>query len=138
MNASQPIPTSLKVVAALFILTGISSLIEILVSLQHHRISLNFGILGLFIGPGLLRCSPTWRAWALACTWIALAGIPLAGLIFLLAPGPLHFRLFGQDVGDAPKVAGVALLIPAFLIALWQYRVLTRPDVHALFRPPAA
>jgi hypothetical protein len=138
MNAMRPIPTSLKVVAALFILCGVFSLIEIIVSLMNHRISFNFNVLGLFIGAGLLRCSPTWRGWALAFTWLALVGVPLFGLIFLAAPGPLDFRLFGQDMGKVPKAAWFALAVPAFLIAVWQYRVLTRPDVRTLFRVPTA
>jgi len=138
MNATQSIPTSLKVVAALFILGGILSLIEIIVSLMNHRISFNFNVLGLFIGAGLLRCSPTWRGWALAFTWLALIGVPLVGLIFLAAPGPLDFRFFGQDMGQVPKSAWFALAVPAFLIAVWQYRVLTRPEVRTLFGLPTA
>jgi hypothetical protein len=136
MHDTQSIPTSLKVVAALFILSGISSLIEIIVSLLHGHISINFGVLGLFIGAGLLRLNPTWRTWALVFTWIALVGAPLVGLIFLIVPGSLDFELFGQPVGHAPKAAGVAVAVVVFLVALWQSRVLTRPGVRALFRPP--
>ena len=135
---NQSIPTSLKVVAALFILGGMISLIEIIVSLMNHRISLNFNVMCVFIGAGLLRCSPTWRGWALAFTWLALLGVPLIGLFFLAAPGPLDFRLFGQNIGQVPKAAWFAVAVPAFLTALWQYRVLTRPDVRTLFGVPTA
>jgi cytochrome c oxidase subunit IV len=138
MNDTHPIPTSLKVGATLFILSGISSLLEIIMSLLHGHISLNFGVLSLVIGAGLLRLSPTCRTWALVFTWIAVVGAPLVGLIFLIVPGPLDFALFGQPVGQAPKAAGVAVAGVVFLVALWQYRVLTRPDVRALFRPPTA
>ena len=138
MNDPPSIPTSLKVVAALFILSGMSSLIEIVVSLSHGHISINLGVLGLFIGAGLLRLSPTWRTWALVFTWIALVGAPLVGLIFLIVPGPVDVELFGQPVGQAPKAAGVAVAGVVFLVAVWQDRVLTRPEVRALFRPPTA
>jgi hypothetical protein len=138
MNAAQPIPTSLKVVAALFIVAGISSLIEIIVSLFHNRISINLGVLNLFIGVGLLRLSPTWRMWALVFTWLALVGVPLVGLYFLTSPDPLDFSFFGQKVAQVPKAAGVALAVASFSITLWQYRVLTRPDIRALFRLSAA
>lgn len=138
MSDSQPIPTSLKVVAALFIVSGISSVIEIIVSLLDGRLSFNFGVLGLFIGAGLRRLNPTWRIWALVFTWFALVGTPLIGLIFLIIPGPLDFTLFGLKVGHAPKAAGVVAAVVFFLIAVWQYRVLTRPDVRALFRLPSA
>ena len=58
---SQQIPTSLKVVAALFILSGVSSVIDIFVSMAYGNINFNFGVLGLFIGFGLLRAQPLHR-----------------------------------------------------------------------------
>jgi cytochrome c oxidase subunit IV len=136
MNDTQPIPTSLKVVAALFILSGISSLIEIIVSLLNGQLSLNFGVLGLFIGRGLLRLGPTSRTWALVFTWFALVITPVAALIFLNNAGPLDFKLFGINLGQVPQAAGVIAAVAFFLVVLWQYRVLTRPDIRALFRVP--
>ncbi len=135
MKDVRHIPTSLRVVAGLFFLSGISCLIEIFVSLLYGRFSVNFGVLALFVGPGLLRLSPLWRTWALVFTWIALVGAPLVGLIFLIVPGPLDFTLFGQPVGQTPNMVGVAFVVVIFLVAVWQYRVLTRPDIRSLFRP---
>jgi hypothetical protein len=40
-------------------------------------------------------------------------------------------------VGHVPKAAGVMAAVVFFLVALWQYRVLTRPNVRALFRLPS-
>ena len=125
--------TALKVVAVLFILSGISSLIGVIVALTQSRLSINFGVLGLFIGPGLLRLSPAWRTWALVFTWLALVGAPLGVLLFLATPGSLDFKLFGQTVGQLSKTVAVGLAAVTFLIALWQYWVLTRPDVRELF-----
>jgi hypothetical protein len=70
--------------------------------------------------------------------WIALIGAPIVALAFLAIPGPIDFQLFGQKVGEAPKAFGVAFAVVVFLIALWQFRVLTRPDVRELFRRPVA
>jgi hypothetical protein len=74
----------------------------------------------------------------LVFTWFALVVTPLFVLIILSDPGPLDFTLFGQKVGQVPKAVGLIAALVFFLIALWQYRVLTRADVGALFRLPSA
>jgi hypothetical protein len=138
MDNATPIPTSLKVVAVLFLLSGIFSLIEVIVSLMHGHFNLNFGILGLFIGPGLLRLSRGWRTCALVFLWITMIGLPMVALLFLVTSGPLDFTLFGQKVGDASKGLGILVAALLFALAVWQYRVLTRPDVRRLFGVPGA
>ena len=138
MSDTQRIPTSLKVVAALFIIGGISSLIGIIVSLLQGQLSLDFGILGLFIGLGLRRLSRTWRTWALVFTWMTLVVTPVGLLLFINSSGPLDFTLFGIKIGHVPKGAGIVGAVMFFLITVWQYRVLTRPDVRALFGLPPA
>jgi hypothetical protein len=138
MDNSKPIPTSLKIVAALFLLGGICSAIEVLVSLLHGHISINFGVLGLFIGPGLLRLSPGWRTCALVFLWLGMIVVPIAAVLFMTASGPAEFTLFGQKVGPAPKGLGVVIAALAFGLAVWQYRVLTRPDVRRLFGVPGS
>jgi hypothetical protein len=133
MDNTTPIPTSLKVVAFLFILSGIFSLIEVIVSLMHSHLNINFGVLGLFIGPGLLRLSRGWRTCALVFLWIAMIGIPIVAILFMAAAESLDFTLFGQKVGHASKELGIVLAALVFALAVWQYRVLTRPDVRRLF-----
>jgi hypothetical protein len=134
----ENLPASLIVVAVLFIIGGACSVIEVLVSLMHNHIDINFGVLGLFIGPGLLRLSRGWRTCALVFIWIALIGLPLIALLFLVAPGPLDFNVFGQKVGHAPKTFGLIIAGVVFAVALWEYHVLTRPDVRRLFDLPDA
>ena len=133
MDENRQIPTSLKVVAILFILGGISAVIEVLVSLAHSHLNINFGVLGLFIGPGLLALRPGWRTCALVFLWIAMIGIPIIAIVMLGHSGPLDFKVLGQNVGHASKELGLAIAVILFLLALWQYRVLTRPDVRRLF-----
>ena len=134
----EPIPTSLKIVAWLFILTGVFAVIEIIVSLLHAHVNINLGVLGLFIGPGLLRVSRGWRTCALVFIWIALIGVPVFAVIALTVRGPLTLNLFGQPVGHASKEFGLLVAAVLFLLALWEYRVLTRPDVRKLFRMTSA
>lgn len=133
MEETKPIPTSLKIVAILFIVGGIFAVIEVIVSLMNNRISINFGVLGLFIGPGLLRLRRGWRTCALVFIWIALIGVPIIALLFLVVQGPLDFKIFGQPVGHVSKGFGFIAAAIVFAVVFWEYRVLTRPDVRELF-----
>jgi len=133
MGENRRIPVSLTVVAVLFILGGIHAVIEVLVSLAHGEININFGVLGLFIGPGLLALRRGWRTCALVFLWIAMIGIPIVAILMLGHPGPLDFNVFGQKVGHAAKELGLVIAVMLFLLSFWQYRVLTRRDVRLLF-----
>ncbi|MHC4214426.1 MAG: hypothetical protein ACYSWP_13760 [Planctomycetota bacterium] len=133
MDENRQIPTSLVVLAILYILGGICAVLEIIVSLAHSHININFGVLGLFIGPGLLRLKRGWRTCALVFIWIALIFLPIFTIFMLSHSGPLDFKVFGQKVGHIPKEVGLVISVLLFLFSLWQYRVLTRPDVRRLF-----
>ena len=134
MDKNRQLPISLKIVAILFILGGIFAVIEVIVSLFYDRFSINFGVLGLFIGPGLLALRPGWRTCALVFLWIAMIALPIIAIFMLANSGPLDFLVFGQKVGHAPTWLGISAAAILFLLSVWQYRVLTRPDVRAIFR----
>jgi cytochrome c oxidase subunit IV len=138
MHNTTPIPTSLRVVALLFILVGVSSLIDVIGSLFQGTLKIHFGVLALFIGPGLLRLSQGWRTCALVFLWIAMIGAPIIAILLMTASGPLDFKLFGQRVGHGSKELGILLAGLMFVLAVWQARVLTRPDVRRLFGVPGA
>lgn len=131
MNENEN-PTALRVVAGLFVFSGVCAVIEVVVSLFHSHLNLNLGVLSLWIGPGLLRHNRTWRTWALVFLWFALIGLPVFCLL-ALGRGALDFKFFGVPVGQIPTAVGFAFAIPIFLLTLWQYRVLTRPDIKYLF-----
>ena len=133
MDSSREAPTALKVVAGLFILGGICAVIEMIVGLFHSRLTINFGVLGLFIGPGLLRFSRGWRICALVFLWLPLIGLPIFVLLLLARFRPLDFDVFGVKVGEVSPVVGLVTATLFFLLALWEYRVPTRPDVRRLF-----
>lgn len=133
MNENGKIPVSLKIVAVLFILGGVSAAIEIVVSLMHGRVNINFGVLGLFIGPGLLALKRGWRTCGLVFLWIGMIFAPIIGVLMLIQSGPVYFHLFGQRAGDTSKAIGLIVVVAVFLLCFWQYRVLTRPDVRRLF-----
>src|SRR5688572_7526970 len=107
MDNTTRIPTALKVVALLFILSGIASLVDVVVSLTIDRLSINFGVLGLWIGPGLLCLSRGWRTCALVFLWIAMICVPMIAILFMNASGPIDFKLFGEKVGHVSKGFGL-------------------------------
>ena len=133
MNDYRKIPLSLKIVAILFILGGITATIEMLVALTHNRISFNFGVLGFFIGPGLLALRPGWRTCALVFIWIGLIIAPLFILLMLGHSGAVDFKVLGAKIGHVPRGIALMMAIIEFLICFWQYRVLTHPDIRVLF-----
>jgi hypothetical protein len=130
---SRQIPTALYVVAILFIVGGVASAIEVINSLLHDHVNINIGVLGLFIGPGLLRLNRGWRTCALVFIWIGLIMVPVVSLVFLLHDGQVEFNLFGQQVGHVSSLFALLMLAAFFAFMLWEYRVLTRSDVRFLF-----
>lgn len=142
MNRGK-LPVSLIVVAVLFIICGVLSVIAVLGALMADRLSINLGVLGLFIGWGLLRLKRGWRTCALVYIWITLICVPLIGVMFIFVDGPLVIRMNGQKIGNVPKAVGLVLAAIIFAITYWEYRVLGRPDIQRLFgigelQPPDA
>ena len=124
---------ALKVVAVLFIVSGVFAVLEIWLSLTHNQLNLNFGVLGIFIGLGLLRFRRGWRTCALVFIWLALIIIPVFGFMVIGGARPIHLKLFGQQMGYASPIFAFFVATVLFALAAWQYRVLTRPDVVQLF-----
>jgi len=125
-------PQSLRIVAGLFILSGIITAIEIAFSLAHGHLNLNLGILSLWIGPGLLRHDRDWRNWAIIFLWIGMICIP-AILIFGCIHGNPQIELFGTPASKSWNIPIFIYLAASFILDIWQYRVLTRPEIKALF-----
>ena len=127
-------PMALRIVAGLFVLQGLLTAVDVVLKLFHDHLDLNLMLLCLWIGPGLLRHSPTWRKWALAFLWLGFFALSLLILLALLRP-PLDFKIFGFPAGPVPPVLTLLFLLAMFLLTLWQYRILIRPDIHGLFAP---
>ena len=108
-------------------------MIEVVVALTQNRISINSGVLGVFVGPGLLRLRRGWRTCALVFLWIGLIIMPVIFLLGLLGTIPAYFEVFGTKLARIPSWWVSVGSIPFFLLVFWEYRVLTRPDVRRLF-----
>jgi hypothetical protein len=142
MEQNKPIPTSLKVVAALFMFWGLCTAIEMIVSLVRGQIAFKLEVLYLFIGHGLLNFRRVARNWALFILWGAMIVFSLGASLVLLGANPtggaFHFRLFDQVICEVSRAFAFTHLAVFFLLAVWQYRVLNRTEVSTLFEVHAS
>lgn len=131
----RPMPQSLKIVACLFIVLGVSYVADMLIGLFQSTVRLDAGVIALPIGYGLLRLRPRALPWALLCTWVGLAGSLVGVLVLPFVPLHVHFQVFGATVGEIPRGLAAALCAAFFALSFWQYRVLTAAPVRRLFDP---
>ncbi len=111
----RPIPQPLKIVAWLFIIGGIFSAIQVVVLLFTGHININLGVLGIFIGRGLLRLNPRSLAWAMFFIWFGLIFTPIFIILSVFTPGNL--KIFGLNMGQAPPGLGFIFGVAAFALA---------------------
>jgi hypothetical protein len=133
MTSGRQIPTALSVVSYLFLITGVLSVIEIVFSATRGAIHPNFLFLGLWIFAGLRRYSRGWRTCALVFIWISLISLTVFIGIILFDGGALWQRPSDHKLVELPLVWSLMIVVPFFILEMWQYRVLTRPDIRSLF-----
>jgi hypothetical protein len=132
-------PTQLMVAAWIFIAFGVLAAGEMAWALFHGRLSLNIGVIGIWIGRGLLRMNPTARYWALVVLSLQLI---LAGVVTLLIVanrgGVVRFGAIGLTADThLTQVIALGLTTVAVTLNAWQLWVLTRPHIRQLFDPPS-
>jgi hypothetical protein len=131
---ARRIPTSLKIVGISFILEGIVAWVEAGLALMRSEIIFNPSLLFLFIGIGLLRLNERSRRWALFLLWLLFLVLVWW---FIATAVKLNLAGWNDAIRVVPRAAdtfgqfGTAFL---YIVNLWQYWVLTRPDIRALFR----
>ena len=86
------IPTDLKIVAYLFLLHGIAALVKIVIAMQRANIRIDFGLLCIFAGLGLLRLSTGWWKFAKIYTLLHVVGLPVA-ILLLTGNGQLTLSI---------------------------------------------
>lgn len=136
----RQIPTSLRAVAILLILGGIIDATYAIEGIlfpdtrgQIERIGPVFsGALYLLTGLRLWALRPRWRTCALVVCWLGIIANPITAFRLTSQTGPVVVEQFGQTLIDAKEPLLVVVLV-LFLLSLWMYRTLTRPDVRALF-----
>jgi hypothetical protein len=138
MGSSPAMPRELKVLGILYLLGGIVSGFEFLHALLQGRALVHLGVLGIFIGPGLLRLNDQWRTCALVLTWILFFALPIISIMLLATTSKPTLILFWISIGETTKGVAFGVIALTFILTLWQYRVLTREDVRRLFLTEAA
>ncbi len=145
-ESSRPVPTtatrprSLVVVAAFFMVAGGLAAWDVGGgTFRTQNINLNFGVLALPVGIGLLRLRPKWRATALLMLWLPLVLAAFAGVMAF--SGNLHLssftkvEFFGQTLtGPAGLLGAMAAGVVWFALFVWTNHVLLRADVVVLFQ----
>jgi hypothetical protein len=132
------LPLSIRVVAWVFVITGVSSLVNVVLQafVIRRGLPLNFHVLGIFIGRGLLLRREGWLqfAWGYNALLLTIwAGVTILSVGFYVC------QLAGF-VGDTSVTwsGHPAFVLLSFLgvwaYLVWQQRVLSRPDVRDLFR----
>ena len=133
MNNPRPIPISLQIVALLFLLGGLCSLIGTIIRLTAGFINIDCGFLGIPTYFGLRRLSLGWRTFALVCLWLGLIVSPILFIFGLFSHAPGDATLFGFHFAQVAPIWLSVVSVPMFLLELWQYRVLTHPKIRPLF-----
>jgi len=133
MSQFEALPRDLRIVAFIFLLGGIDSALSMIIGAMTNHPRLEFGVISIFAFFGLLRLSNGWRIYALVMTWLAIIFFPVLAIV-ALTTNHFTFSIFNVPVTQIPTFAGILLAIFFLLLALWQLKVLTRPDVEALFQ----
>lgn len=134
MHVNAGIPTSLKIVALIFIFSGLYSTWNILDAASKGTLSLNFGVLNLFAGMGLLKLNRECRIFALIILWIVMVGLPVLIAVYRIYPDLLSLEILNKEVIRLPIPVSIALILTAYVLSFWEYRVLRRPDIRRLFK----
>lgn len=131
----RELPLSLRVVAYVTILFGISSAIEVIGDLFHGKLNFNFGVLQIPAGFGLLRLSQGWRTFVLVCLWL---GFIVSGIaILMLAAGqPFTFKVLPRPLQGYGRELALTYCVAWLCYMIWEYRVLTNPRIKRLFGLP--
>jgi hypothetical protein len=132
------------IVACLLMAGGLLSAISVTYGFAPgHAVRFDFNVVELFLGFGLVIRS----RWALRFTgmWVVLNILLAVLMLFLLAFGPtpmsttakFPLNLFFPSGTGVTRTFAVAVVAGAFALYLWEYRVLVRDDVRALFADSA-
>lgn len=132
MTTMRPLPRHLRAVAAVHILQGTGSVVVVFVRLYLNQYLFALGVLGIPIGFGLLRGSRAWRTLALTFAWLGLVMVPVM-MLASLGQGTATFGVFGIPLGELPRAWMFVAGLPLFVLQIWIFRVLVRPDVRAWF-----
>ena len=128
------IPADIKIVAYLFILHGVVSVVKFVVALQRSNIRIDVGILCLFAGFGLLNLRTSWWKFAKIYTILYLLGLPF-GLLLLSSRSEISVSVLSIPISSASPQFAICAIVGAWLVCFWEYTVLTSTSSKVLYKP---
>jgi hypothetical protein len=136
MPSTTPIPTAVKIVAWLFIMLGVSSALEMVVGLMQWRITLQSGVLGIFVGRGVLRGVDGWRRLAFWLSAITTVWCIALAVWMLVRGEPVEVKVVGVLVGHVSGWIGAIQSVAFAALYLWTTTVLaSEPTKRASLGP---
>ena len=124
-----PLP-DLRLVAYLYLLGGIAAIVHMVVAWLRGHPLLNFAVVFLPVGWGLLRLRRGWRRRAVVITVVMpLVGLAMSGYLYLIS-GRAQVKWVGSGQGT---VVGIVIGVLLLAVVIWQLRVLTSARTKALF-----
>lgn len=123
---------TLRIVAALFTLDGVLSIVSMVAKAVMGNLNLSTGILSFWIAAGLRRKDPKWLSWAKGFIWFDLIALDLVTLIMTLNDSQPVAR-WGFYNGTIPKTPVIVYCALQGALSLWKLSVLRRSSVDALF-----
>ena len=111
----EPLPPSIQILIVLFALFGAVALYDVLHALATDRISINFGVLQLFIAWGLFKRRNFWRGVGQAWIGLGIAAVLIFMLVTVVSPGVAQ-TIDASRATDWTRIArGAALGFFAFI-----------------------
>jgi hypothetical protein len=134
MAAPESRPISLVMVASLHLMAGMTAVIGMGLALARGGPRLDFDIICLWSGLGLLRWSDGWRRFSVWWGALTLFWIVALTLLFPLGvPRSAPLRVFGFPVAVVSGWLLVAALIAAVAVTVWEIYVLSSRRICELF-----
>ncbi len=126
----QALLVGLKLIAGIFIFEGLLEGVYALLQLNEGNVHIPIGMVSLFIGVGLLRRRPGWRTGARVVLVLSMGAAAWALFNLIDQPAPIRLAF-----GEFSSGAFTGFISGIFLIKIWEFRFLSRNDIHMLFNP---
>lgn len=127
-------PTSITVIGILFVIAGCLAAWEVVCDLFHDHVNLNFAVLMIPVGSGLLKGRASSRGWAKF--WIGFFSL-VVGLLLIFYPfsgDSYSITWFDEQLAGFPRhLIGVGFPVAFLLIAHWMWRRLSDPSSAHFF-----
>ena len=133
MDNTNKSPTELIIASIIFILFGVGALIETLVLIYQGIVEIDFGLLGIFVGWGLLKHKNGWRIVAMIVSLLFVIFFPFAVIFTIKHTGPFSINLFFIKFENVSKLMFYTFWGSLFVLHFCIYRILTSKKVENLF-----